>query len=695
MNFNQFVKRNNRRKCILGLMVVILVGITGMTFINANNFISEIDQEVNKKINEEQATEQNKMDTLYGIGSVSKMYTTVAIMQLVDEGKVALDTPIITYIPEFEMLDDRYKAITVRMLLNHSSGLMGSTYSNTILYADSDTKAHDTLLENLKKQRLKTTPGQYSTYCNDGFVLAEIIVERVSGESFTDYLQHHIFEPLMLKQSGTHINKMNDENQAKTYFDASTLVEPEYAVVIGTGGILSTAEEVCRFGSSFIQGQNNLLSEKAIEEMSRPVSSTSSNGYFEEGSMENYGLGWDSINAYPFKGYGIKALMKAGDLINQHAALVVLPEQDISISVLSSGGGGVLNTLLAEEIAKIALEESGIEELINISVQEASAEKTGRTEPKIIDKIPNEYLSYEGSYANNGGIYHLSFEEDKLLKLESCDTDIIKVQFYHYTDEDVFISEDTQYIDEQGMKSPTSLKSGKTRLSLRTEKDGKKYIYIESDLSYAELGECQLNGMFAERLEDNTYKVSKTWTKRDGKKYYLTSEKYSSMFWTTYPTVKLSLSTEKEGYINAFGRMTTAKITGENEAKSFVTLSGGMGRDLNDVSILQEGTHEILYLEDSNLYYIEESAIPNLELSHMPMKVETEGTRWYTFDEQTAGQTIGINVTGEVAVYIYNKDDVCIYNSYMKNRSNKVILPKEGKMVVINGEKGSVVLEKV
>ena len=94
-------------------------------------------------------------DTLYGIGSVSKMYATAAVMKLVDEGKVDLDAPVVRYVPDFKMKDGRYKRITPRMLLNHSSGLQGSTLGNAFLFNDNDTYAHDTLLQQLSNQNLK------------------------------------------------------------------------------------------------------------------------------------------------------------------------------------------------------------------------------------------------------------------------------------------------------------------------------------------------------------------------------------------------------------------------------------------------------------------------------------------------------------------------------------------------------------
>ena len=114
------------------------------------------------------------MDTdLYGIGSSSKIYTTVAVMQLAEDGKLSLDAPVTRYLKDFKMADSRYKDITVRMLLNHSSGLMGSTLDSALLFDDSDPSSTDLLLERLASQRLKADPGAYSVYCNDGFTLAE------------------------------------------------------------------------------------------------------------------------------------------------------------------------------------------------------------------------------------------------------------------------------------------------------------------------------------------------------------------------------------------------------------------------------------------------------------------------------------------------------------------------------------------
>ena len=135
---------------------------------------------------------------LYGIGSVSKMYTTAAVMKLVEAGKVKLDSPVTAYLKDFKMADSRYTKITVRMLLNHSSGLMGTSSTNAFLFNDDDQQATDELLERLSTQKLKAAPGAFSAYCNDGFTLAQLVVEAVSGKDFMDYVRSALLTPVGL-----------------------------------------------------------------------------------------------------------------------------------------------------------------------------------------------------------------------------------------------------------------------------------------------------------------------------------------------------------------------------------------------------------------------------------------------------------------------------------------------------------------
>ncbi|WPA86245.1 serine hydrolase domain-containing protein [Bacillus cereus] len=263
--------------------------------------------------NDMEGRQQLTKDTLYGIGSVSKMYATAAVMKLVDEGKVDLDAPVARYIPDFKMKDSRYKRITPRMLLNHSSGLQGSTLGNAFLFNDNDTYAHDALLQQLSNQNLKADPGAFSVYCNDGFTLAEILVERVSGMGFTEFLHQSFTEPLKMNHTKTPQDKWRDENRAGLYFPAYQGQLPIESVnVIGTGGISSTAEDMVRFSQLFMGQGKGILSDKVVKAMEQEE--------YKKGmwpgngdNIFNYGLGWDSVNLYPFSEYGIKALAKGGE----------------------------------------------------------------------------------------------------------------------------------------------------------------------------------------------------------------------------------------------------------------------------------------------------------------------------------------------------------------------------------------------
>lgn len=158
---------------------------------------------------------------MYGIGSISKLFTTAAILKLQEARKVDIDLPVVNYIPEFQMADYRYRQITPRMLLNHSSGIMGTTYKNLVLFNDNDIIAHDEFLDNLKTQRLKANPGEVSTYCNDGFTLAQILVERITGVNFNDYIKDNFTEPLGLENTKKPIDDFDRSKLVKTYLTSS------------------------------------------------------------------------------------------------------------------------------------------------------------------------------------------------------------------------------------------------------------------------------------------------------------------------------------------------------------------------------------------------------------------------------------------------------------------------------------------
>lgn len=342
-------------------------------------------------------------NTLYGIGSVSKIYTTAAVMKLVDEGKVDLDVPVVHYVPDFQMKDERYKRITPRMLLNHSSGLQGTGYGNSFLFEDNDTYAHDNLLQQLSNQSLKADPGEFSVYCNDGFTLAEIMVEKVSGMSFTEFIHQQFTEPLKLNHTKTPQDIGENDKFAGLYFPTYEGQLPAESVnVIGTGGISSTAEDMVRFSQIFMGQGKGILSDKAVKAMEQEE--------YKKGmwpgdgdSIVNYGLGWDSVKLYPFSEYGIKGLAKGGDTGLQHASLVVLPEQKMAVAVLSSGGSSSTNQMMATEILLAALKEKGV-------IKDIKPNKSFGKPVKA--KMPQDIAKKAGLYGNSFSHFNIEITKN-------------------------------------------------------------------------------------------------------------------------------------------------------------------------------------------------------------------------------------------------------------------------------------------
>ena len=124
--------------------------------------------------------------TQFNAGSISKVFTAVAILRLRDLGKVDLDRPVVQYLPQFRMADPRYDRITVRMLLDHTSGFPGTNYYDLFASTGKRGVRRRRRWRSCKDSTLKADPGDTNVYCNDCFMVAQAIVERLSGSAFAN-----------------------------------------------------------------------------------------------------------------------------------------------------------------------------------------------------------------------------------------------------------------------------------------------------------------------------------------------------------------------------------------------------------------------------------------------------------------------------------------------------------------------------
>lgn len=594
--------------------------------------------------------------TMYGIGSTSKMFITVSAMKLYEMGKLDIDKPIIKYLPEFEMADIRYKDITARMLMNHSSGLNGSTFINTFLYGDNDTYSHDNFLNELKTQTLKANPGEFSVYCNDGFILLEILVEKISGMPYTEFLDKYITKPLKIENTKTPLDDFNKDNLARIYNAGSTKALPNENVnAIGTGGIYSTASDLCKFSTVFT-GKTKILGEKYVNMMAE---SEAKKGMWVEAddSIIEYGLGWDSVNLYPFDEYGIKAMVKGGDTIYYHTTFIVLPEYNLSMAVVSSGGASVYNQLMATNVLLSVLMEKGIISSLNspkaFTVPAAS-------------NIPEGVNEYLGVYADSTTYYILSVEDNKLCLTNPLIPNFPKMYL-------TYDKENTFYLSD-----------GSIKIKLINEENNKKYVYIEQYTTLPGLGQTAASMYFLQKLEENKIsdEANLAWQSRQNKSYFLVNEKYTSLSYSFLPVAGIATFDFAPGYLLG------AKIVDENKAVNQIQIPGVSGRDTTDYEFFTKNNKE--YLKASGKLFISADTLEPVYAGNAICTIQPDGnTRWYYIDQKSADKTIKIEKNENSGFVIYDASGACVFNSVIDNSTEGIKLPLGGFIAFIS-EPGTV-----
>lgn len=338
-------------------------------------------------------------NTLFNMGSISKVYVAAAIMLLVDDGRVSLDRPVTEYLPEFKMADDRYREITVRMLLNHTSGMPGTENANSFsLKYDNNIKQET--MNTLARSHLKHAPGAMAVYCNDGFTLAEIIVERVSGRRYMDFINERIFKPLALKNTGMGVGEIKGKTVALYYDPATGKVHPPEAIsILGAGGLSSTAVEICRFTDSF-SAKGRLLKRSSLAEMKKVQPPAFAPALRSPSFL--FGLGWDFTGFPRYDAAGIQILGKSGGTANYSSMVYTVPDKEISVAVIASGA--------ESDAMKIAFDI--LDAVLVAKKLIAEEEKTVPIPPEP-QKLPQDHASFGGYYADDTKLDQVVFDPDK------------------------------------------------------------------------------------------------------------------------------------------------------------------------------------------------------------------------------------------------------------------------------------------
>ena len=594
-------------------------------------------------------------DILYGIGSVSKIYTTVAVMQLVEAGRVSLDAPVTRYLKDFKMADERYRQITVRMLLNHSSGLMGSHFENAMLFGDADPVAADSLLEQLSTQRLKADPGAYSVYCNDGFTLAELVVEAVTGMEFMDYVRTRILKPAGLENTFAPGDTFDTGRLAKTYRGADTRALPQDCLnLVGTGGIYATASDLAAFGGALIG--TKLLRQSSLKAMAAPEYARGIWPDTDAPDALRYGLGWDAVEWLPFSQSGIQALVKGGDTLRYHAGLVVIPEYHMAAAVLSSGGASTYNEMTAAQMLAAALKARGVvlDESLPLLPEAAPA------------AMPAELTENAGYYGSTAAQYRVDVTDDGTLTMRVLTMPSVPAQAFTYCDDGTF--RDT---------------TGQAALRFVKEANGQLYLYQQAVGLLPGLGMMPTANYAAVKLPENdiTPEVQAAWDRYLSTSFLPMGEKYSSQ---TY--LALADSTAQETAELVPGYVGASRIVDSTSALYELQIPGANGRDGQDIHVYeQSGT---TWMDVNGALYMSAEGAPVLYTGPDSYSTVQENgyARWYRVGGN-AGKSMTVRVPEDAGFWVYDTDGQVTASSVLWG-DTRAELPQDG-FVVFAGDPGA------
>lgn len=262
----------------------------------------------------------------YNVGSISKVYCAVAVMQLVERGLLELDRPVCEYLPRFWMPDERYKKITLRHCLSHSCGLPGTQWRWLAASRPRrDEDYYEEVYRFLAHSALHSEPGAFSVYCNDGFTLAEMVVAQVSGISYGEYCKQYITEPI-----DAHSSRQSSQRNHDYQHTFIVGMPPESIGPEGAGGIGTTMADLCKFGQLFLT-ENKVVSEQSKQEIDKPQGVTFLPA---DDWAQNYGLGWDSVDM-PHQTYalGCGVLEKGGGTKEFSSRLIVIPQYNAVLAI--------------------------------------------------------------------------------------------------------------------------------------------------------------------------------------------------------------------------------------------------------------------------------------------------------------------------------------------------------------------------
>jgi dipeptidyl aminopeptidase/acylaminoacyl peptidase/CubicO group peptidase (beta-lactamase class C family) len=322
-------------------------------------------------------------DSVFQIGSITKVWTATVIMRLVDEGLVGLDTPVIEVLPELRLSDpDVTKTVTIRHLLTHTSGIDGDVFTDTGRGDDCLEKYVDLLADAAQNHPLGAT----WSYCNSGFSLLGRVIEKLTDQTWDQAMRERLFTPLGLDNTMTLAEEAILHSAAVGHVDNDGQQVPttvwDLPRSVGPAGLIkSTAADVLAFARMHLSGGlapdgTRVLSAESAESMTKHEADLPDKFILGD----SWGLGW-----IRFGWHGHRLIGHDGNTLGQAAFLRLLPEQGVAVTLLTNGGN--TRDLYEDLYREVFAEVAGVEMAYPFAPPE---------EPVDVDITP-----YVGTYARS------------------------------------------------------------------------------------------------------------------------------------------------------------------------------------------------------------------------------------------------------------------------------------------------------
>ncbi|PTL98750.1 MAG: serine hydrolase [Bacteroidetes bacterium] len=281
-------------------------------------------------------------DNVFEIGSITKQFTAVSVLMLEEQGKLKVEDDITKYIPDYPT---NGKTITIHHLLNHTSGIKSYTSMESFIKHARTDMTPTELIDVFKNEPMDFDPGEKFLYNNSGYIILGHIIEVVSGQSYAEFIQDHIFSKLDMKAS--YYGSMKDiiKNRAYGYQDRNGFVNADYlslTLPYAAGSIMSTVDDLLIWQNAI--SANKLIKRNSLE---KAINGSTLNN----GEKIPYGYGWikGSVN-------GSDTNEHSGGIFGYVTNGIFLPKENMYVIALSncdcSNVGLISTTIAAMAIGK-------------------------------------------------------------------------------------------------------------------------------------------------------------------------------------------------------------------------------------------------------------------------------------------------------------------------------------------------------